>query len=48
MSSANKKSVVILEEQWPFTCVNDGGGSFWFNGIVELLAFGKHDRHSGK
>ena len=48
MSSTNEKSVVVLEEQWPFTRVNDGSRSFWLNGIVELLAFGKHDRHSGK
>ena len=48
MSSTDEKSVVVLEEQWPFACVNDGSGSFWFDGVVELLAFGKHDRHSGK
>lgn len=48
MSSTNEKSVIVLEEQWPFARVDDGSGRFWFDGIVELLAFGKHDRHFGK
>ena len=48
MSRTNEKSVVVLEEQWPFARVNDGSGSFWFDSIVELLAFGKHNRHFGK
>lgn len=48
MSSTNEKSVVVLEEQWPFAGVNDGSGSFWFDGVVELLAFGRHDGHFGK
>ena len=48
MSSANEKSVVVLEEQWPLARVHDRSGSFWFDGIVRLLAFGKHDRHFRK
>ena len=48
MSSANEESVVVLEEQWPLARVNDRSGSFWFDGIVGLLALGKHDRHFRK
>lgn len=48
MSSAYEESVVVLEEQWPLARVNDGSGSFWFDGILGLLAFGKHDRHFRK
>ena len=48
MSSANEKSVVVLEKQWPLARVHDGSGSFWFDGIVGLLAFGKHDCHFRK
>ena len=48
MSSANEKSVVVFEKQWPLARVHDGSGSFWFDGIVGLLAFGKHDCHFRK
>ena len=48
MSSANEKSIIVFKEQWPFARVNNGSGDFWFDGIVEVLAFGKHDRHFRK
>ena len=48
MSSANEKSVVVLKKQRPLARVHDGSGSFWFDGIVGLLALGKHDCHFRK
>lgn len=45
MSCADEESIVVLEQQWPVTGINCRCDSFWFDGVVGLLAFGKDDRH---
>lgn len=47
MSSSDEKAVIVLEEQWPIARVHGWGRSFWFDGVVEVLAFGKNDCHFG-
>ena len=47
MSSPDEKVVVILEKQWPIARVHSWGRSLWFDGVVEVLAFGKNDCHFG-
>ena len=47
MSSPDEKAVVILEKQWPIARVHGWGRSFWFDGVVEILALGKNDCHFG-
>ena len=48
MPRPDKKTVVVLEEQWPIACIHGRSRSFWFDGVVEVLAFGKNDCHSWK
>lgn len=45
MSGSDKQSVVIFEEQWPVAGVDCWRCSFWLDGIVYLLAFGRIDFH---
>ena len=46
MASSDKKSIVILEEQWPVTGIDHWRGSFWLDSVVHLLPFGRNDFHS--
>jgi hypothetical protein len=48
MSRPDKKTIVVLEEQWPIARIHCGSRSFWFDGVVEVLAFGKNDCHCGR
>ena len=45
MSSSNKKSVIVLEEQWPVAGVDCWGGSLGLDNVVHLLPFGRNDCH---
>ena len=48
MSSSDKKSIVILEEQWPVAGIDCWGGSFGLDSVVHLLPFGRNDCHLWK
>ena len=47
MSGSDEQFIVIFEEQRPVAGVDCWGCSFWLDGVVHLMTFGRNDCHFG-